>query len=151
MSRTQEPSLNRREFLAVSSAGAAIASLSLKGSKASAAGQKLRVAIVGTGSRGSYTWGKTVVEQHGDVVEIVGLCDINRKRVAAAQKIIGTSAPTFVDFEKMVKQTRPEAVIVTTVDSTHYKYIVQALELGCDAITEKLELAYKERRRKHRL
>jgi predicted dehydrogenase len=37
----------------------------------------------------------------------------------------------------MVKETKPDAVIVTTVDSSHYRYVVRALELGCDAITEK--------------
>lgn len=126
--------MQRREFLQLGVAGAAalVAENPLK-----AQSGKLRVAIVGTGSRGSYTWGKTVLEGHGDVVEIVGLCDINKKRVKVAQELIGTSVPTFVDFDQMVKTTRPDSVIVTTVDSTHYRYIIRAMELGCDAITEK--------------
>ena len=37
----------------------------------------------------------------------------------------------------MVRQTRPDTVIVTTVDVYHHRYIVRALELGCDVITEK--------------
>jgi len=71
------------------------------------------------------------------VVEIVGLCDINRKRVEAAKKLIGINAPTFVDFDRMIQETRPDVVMVTTVDGTHYRYIVRGLELGADVMTEK--------------
>ena len=41
------------------------------------------------------------------------------------------------DFDAMVRQTHPDAVIVTTVDAFHHRYIVRAMELGCDVITEK--------------
>ena len=37
----------------------------------------------------------------------------------------------------MVEESRPDVVIVTTVDAFHHKYVVRAMELGCDAITEK--------------
>jgi len=126
--------MQRRKFLQLGAVGAAMLATE---NPLAAQSKKLKIAIVGTGSRGSYTWGKTVLEDFGDVVDIVGLCDINRKRVEVARQLIGTSAPSFVDFDEMVRQTQPDAVVVTTVDSTHYKYIVRALELGCDAITEK--------------
>jgi predicted dehydrogenase len=35
------------------------------------------------------------------------------------------------------RQTHPDLVIVTTTDATHHTYIVQAMERGCDVITEK--------------
>jgi len=95
------------------------------------------MAIVGTGNRGSLTWGQDVVKGYSDVVEIVGLCDINPKRAEAARKMIGINAPTFVDFDKMIKDTRPATVMVTTVDGTHAGYITRGLELGCDVMTEK--------------
>src|SRR5699024_4738691 len=41
------------------------------------------------------------------------------------------------DYEKMIKTEKPDIVIVTTVDRTHHTYIIKALELGCDVITEK--------------
>jgi len=138
MQRIEATSVSRREFLQKGSLGVTGAAVLMANRPVlGQSSKKLKVAIVGTGSRGSQTWGKAVLEHHGDVVEIVGLCDINRKRVEVAQQLIGTSAPTFVDFDEMVKTTRPDSVIVTTVDSTHYKYVVRALELGCDAITEK--------------
>ncbi|MCS7338957.1 MAG: Gfo/Idh/MocA family oxidoreductase, partial [Verrucomicrobiae bacterium] len=37
----------------------------------------------------------------------------------------------------MIRETRPDTVIVTTKDSAHDAYIVRAMELGCDVITEK--------------
>src|SRR5256885_17189479 len=50
--------------------------------------KRLRMALVGTGDRGSFTWGQELVEGYSDVVEIVGLCDINPKRVQQAKKLI---------------------------------------------------------------
>ncbi|KAI0391490.1 hypothetical protein F5Y17DRAFT_440538 [Xylariaceae sp. FL0594] len=37
----------------------------------------------------------------------------------------------------MIRETEPDEVIVTTIDRTHDIYIVQALDLGCNVITEK--------------
>jgi hypothetical protein len=129
--------MNRRKFIAGSGAALAATACSA-GDLSSAANQrKLKMAIIGTGSRGSFTWGREVVQNFSDVVEIVGLCDHNGKRVEAAKQLIGTGAPTFTDFDRMVKETRPEAVIVTTVDAAHARYIIRAMELGCDAISEK--------------
>ncbi len=133
--------MNRRKFIADSSAAFAATACSAASfsaaSNLSANQSKLRMAIVGTGSRGSFTWGREVVAGYSDVVEIVGLCDHNGKRVEAAKKLIGTSAPTFTDFDRMIRETRPDTVTVTTVDSTHARYIIRAMELGCDVMSEK--------------
>jgi threonine dehydrogenase-like Zn-dependent dehydrogenase len=66
---------------------------------------KLKVALVGTGIRGSGTWGKALLANYGDVLEMVGLCDINPKRLEYAKRYMGAKCPTFVDFEKMIDQT----------------------------------------------
>jgi len=101
------------------------------------AGKKLKVALVGTGSRGSTMWGKNVVDNYGDVVEFVGLSDINSKRLAFSKSYIGVDCPTFLDFDEMIEKTKPDTVIVTTVDCFHAKYACRAMELGCDVILEK--------------
>ena len=98
---------------------------------------KLRYALVGTGGRGSSLWGKTLVDKYSDVLEFAGLCDINPKRVETAKNYIGVSCPTFTDFDAMVAQTKPDLVMVTTMDCFHAKYICRALELGCKVMTEK--------------
>src|SRR6186713_2335717 len=41
------------------------------------------------------------------------------------------------DFDRMLKETKPDCVIVTCPDGFHDEYIVRALDAGCDCITEK--------------
>ncbi|MCD6598724.1 MAG: Gfo/Idh/MocA family oxidoreductase [Bacteroidales bacterium] len=105
-----------------------------------AATKKIKVALVGTGSRGSQTWGKSLLDGYSKWVEMVGLCDINHKRMEYAKKFMGASgAKTYEakDFDLMIKETQPDTVIVTTTDSFHVDYIVRAMELGVDVISEK--------------
>jgi predicted dehydrogenase len=47
--------------------------------------------------------------------------------------------PTYLaaDFDRMIADQKPDCVIVTTMDRTHHKYIIRAMELGCDVISEK--------------
>ncbi|HSV26779.1 MAG TPA: Gfo/Idh/MocA family oxidoreductase, partial [Sedimentisphaerales bacterium] len=41
------------------------------------------------------------------------------------------------DFDRMLREQKPDIVIVTTMDCTHNDYICRALKAGCDVITEK--------------
>ena len=73
--------------------------------------------------------------------ELVGLCDINPARLAyhnrrLVEELAYHEVPTFSadDFDRMVEQTGPDCVIVTTVDAFHHQYIIRAMELGCDGI-----------------
>jgi len=99
--------------------------------------EKLRVALVGTGIRGSSFWGKRLVDNYSDILEFVGLSDINPGRLEYARDYIGTNCPTYTDFEKMITESRPDLVIVTTKDSTHHHFIIKGLDMGCDVLTEK--------------
>ncbi|MDP9375892.1 MAG: Gfo/Idh/MocA family oxidoreductase, partial [Chloroflexota bacterium] len=56
-----------------------------------------------------------------------------------AEKTGAPPIPTYRagDFERMLEEQRVDIVIVTAVDRTHHRYIIWAMELGCDAITEK--------------
>ena len=96
-----------------------------------------RVALVGTGIRGSTLWGKNLVDNYGEEVQFVGLCDINPGRLETVRQYMGVDCPTYTDFGEMMEQTRPEWVIVTTMDSTHDTLIVAAMEAGAHVITEK--------------
>lgn len=98
---------------------------------------KRRVAVVGTGIRALGMWTKPVLEKYGQYVEFVGLCDINPGRVETARKYIGVNCRTYTDFEKMMADTKPDTLIVTTVDATHHQFIVRGLECGADVLTEK--------------
>jgi predicted dehydrogenase len=76
--------------------------------------------------------------------EIVGLCDLSGVRAAFHQQRLCSKfryreVPVFPhqDFERMLQVTRPDVVIVCTIDREHDRYIVEALRNGCDVITEK--------------
>lgn len=97
--------MNRRTFIVSSGAVLTTTACSTLPISSTASQRKLRMAIVGTGARGSFTRGREVVRGCRDVVEIVGLCDHNGKRVAAAQKLIGPSAPTFTDFDRTARRS----------------------------------------------
>lgn len=99
--------------------------------------KKLRITLVGTGIRGTSFWGKRLVDEYSDILEFVGLCDINPGRLEYAKEYIGINCPTFVDFDNMLKTTKPDLIIVTTVDATHHEFIIKGLESGFDVLTEK--------------
>jgi predicted dehydrogenase len=96
-----------------------------------------RLAVVGTGHRATGAWGVELLKEQRERVEFVGLCDVNPLRAEASRRMIGVDAPTFTDFDAMLRATRPDTVLVTTVDATHDRFIVRALEAGVDVITEK--------------
>ena len=79
--------------------------------------------------------------EHG---ELVGLCDSNSLRVdwhnrSLADDFGVAPIPGYgaENFSRMLADQRAGAVIVTSMDSTHHRYIVDALRAGCDVITEK--------------
>jgi predicted dehydrogenase len=74
--------------------------------------------------------------------QLVGLCDSNAARLDLARRSLPDDHPDVslfdaADFETMVKQTRPDCLIVTSKDVTHSDYIIRGLELGLEVITEK--------------
>src|ERR671925_1475524 len=120
--------VNRRDF--VKTAGSAVAATSLLGADAFAqapAGGRRRYAIIGTGERATGMWGRQIRERYSDVVQFVGLSDINQKRLEASKKLMGVDCPTFTNFDEMLDKAKPDVVMVTTRDSTHSQFIVRAL------------------------
>jgi predicted dehydrogenase len=134
--------VDRRHFMkTLSAAGLALGTA--PGLLAAAVtGRRKRYAIVGLGSR--YRMYHDAIEKnYREHAELVALCDKNPGRLALAQKRSGENgAPVpagyvHTDFDKMIRETKPDIVLVTTMDSTHDDYIVRAMELGCDTVTEK--------------
>lgn len=127
---------SRRQFLTAVSmlaAGSAVSSPLHFGM----GNKKLRVVLTGTGVRGTSFWGRRLVEEYPDILEFVGLCDINPGRLEYAKEYMKVDCPTFTNFEEMIGTVKPDLVIVTTKDSTHHEFIVKGLDMGCDVLTEK--------------
>lgn len=98
-------------------------------------------AIVGLGGR-HRMYRRAITEKYADRARLVGLCDANAGRLELAMRESAASGaePVGYDgkaFDQMLAETRPEWVIVTTVDRYHDDYICRALEAGCNVITEK--------------
>lgn len=134
---TKSNDVNRREFVKTAGAATVASVLLPKSSLASVSAPKRRYAIVGTGDRAITMWGKPLVADYPDLLEFVGLCDINPKRVEVAKKMLGVTCPTFTDFDRMCDQAKPDLLMVTTVDGFHSNYISRALDRGLDVMTEK--------------
>lgn len=129
--------MERRKFIQYTAAAGATLLLNPFEGMALPGDKKTRLALVGTGHRGSGFWGKDLLKNFPEYLEFVGLCDINPGRMAYVQKTLGAGCPVFSNFEEMLNKTKPDYVIVTTVDSTHDQFIIKALEMGFNVITEK--------------
>lgn len=94
-------------------------------------------AIVGCGGRALGMFAAPIVKNFAHCARLVGFCDVNQGRLDYFNRILGTKIPTFQDFDKMVRDTRPDIVIVTTKDVLHHRFIIRSFELGVDVICEK--------------
>ena len=95
------------------------------------------VAILGCGSRGHYTYGKSM-EGMPDKFKIVSVCDIDPAKIALAQKDWGIADENcFLDENEFLKEKRADALVIATQDRDHVRMCVRALELGYDILLEK--------------
>jgi predicted dehydrogenase len=145
-SGTDGLTMDRRTFVkGVSAAGLGMAlgaTSALAETPGTSRPSRKRYALVGTGSRsGMY---QTAIEgDYKDHAQLVGICDKNPGRLELARsksRAAGATPPPAYapnDFEKMLANTKPDAVIVTTMCATHHEYIVRAMNAGFDVITEK--------------
>ena len=104
---------------------------------------KKRYVLVGTGGR-SCMYINALMGDFSDVGELTAFCDVNQTRMDyyngyLKEQFDHDPLPTYRahEFDRMIGEQKPDTVIVTSVDRTHHRYICRAMELGCDAITEK--------------
>jgi len=87
-----------------------------------------RYALIGTGGRAIFFY-TAIVQDYNATSEVVAFTDTNQTRMNYAnQKLqaLGHAAvPTYLasDFDKMIQETKPDEVIVTTIDRTHNIYV----------------------------
>lgn len=104
---------------------------------------KKRYVLVGTGGR-SFMYAQALLTTYKRTATLTAICDLNVQRMAFhnkryleewSVKPLKTYAAS--DFDQMIAKEKPDVVIVTTMDRTHHDYIIRAMELGCDVVTEK--------------
>ncbi|WP_426114735.1 Gfo/Idh/MocA family protein [Massilia sp. PWRC2] len=95
--------------------------------------RKIRFALVGCGRIATNHFG--AIAQHSDRCELVGVCDIDRGRLAEAASITGSTA--FPTLAAMLAGCDADAVIVCTPSGLHAEQTVQIAAAGRHVITEK--------------
>ena len=98
---------------------------------------------VGVGGRARFFY-EAIAGPYRETARLVAFCDVNQTRMDYANRILKEKygldpIPTYnsSQFDDMIKAHKPDVVIVTSIDRTHHRYIVRAMELGCDVLTEK--------------
>jgi predicted dehydrogenase len=110
--------------------------------KAMDAASKKRYALIGTGGRSAFYY-MAIAQDYAATSQLVAFLDTNQTRMDYANSQLATvnhsKLPTFkpTDFSRMLEETKPDELIVTTIDRTHERYIVLALKSGLNVITEK--------------
>ncbi len=139
--------VDRRDFLKTAAGvgatlGAARSLFAAKGpSKASSrnigANDRINVAVVGVGGRGSYLAGKFAKygEENPNSCQIVAVCDVyeKRKRIAAEKH----NVKGYLDYREVLALPDVDAVVVATPDHWHAKIALAAMDAGKDVYCEK--------------
>ncbi|HPC29841.1 MAG TPA: Gfo/Idh/MocA family oxidoreductase, partial [bacterium] len=86
--------------------------------------------------------GKPELPEYGDFSKygkVVAALDVDVERIKTFNERQHTSIQAYGhdEFERMVKETKPDAVIITSPDRTHAEYIIMALKHNLDVIVEK--------------
>ena len=132
---SHQTGMSRRRFLACSAAATALAPAIAR----AAANDRIKIAVIGVGGRGSRNM-KTVYET-GEV-DIVGLCDIDSRFLNHAGEQ-HPKAEKFSDFRRLFDKIGNDidAAVVSTTEHTHAYATMPALQLGKHVYCEK-PLAY---------
>ncbi|MCL2266463.1 MAG: Gfo/Idh/MocA family oxidoreductase [Treponema sp.] len=104
---------------------------------------KKKYVQVGTGGRARMFY-EAICTTYKESAEIAAFCDVSKTRMNYANRLLTgeygvpeAKTYNYTDFDKMLDETKPDTVIVTSVDRTHHDYIIRSMEKGYDVITEK--------------
>ncbi len=103
-----------------------------------------RYALIGTGERGLMYF-EALVSTYPDVARLVALCDTNQARMGFFNRRGRDRFQSYSelncyypgDLERLILETKPDTVIITSPDHTHDDYIARVMKAGCDVIAEK--------------
>ncbi len=121
----------------------------MNSNKMSSSSRKTRYAICGLSIRGTYHFvlpllGKSPYlenEDYSDCSEVVGILEPDRTRVEVFFENFGIrNIPVYSlqqGVEEMIRETRPDALLVAGPDYTHYEYIMAGLKHNLRVISEK--------------
>ena len=130
--------MNRRKFLSVSGAAAAVTALYPH--IAWAQEKTMRVGLIGTGWYGKCDLLRLIQVAP---VEVVSLCDVDSKMLSAAGELVASRQAShktprlFHDYRQMLKEKDLDLVLVGTPDHWHALNMIAAVEAGADVYCQK--------------
>ncbi len=97
----------------------------------------IRLAVIGCGGFVHYHI-KTVREQLPGfkIVALADIVDEHAQRLIT-QRGLDASIPVYPDYRRMLKEVRPEAVIVSTPHTLHFRHCYDAISSGAHVMVEK--------------
>jgi predicted dehydrogenase len=135
---------DRRDFIRTSAAAAAgITMAAALPKEVLGANSRLRLGLIGCGSRGNYLLGEVFRSAQELNVEVAALCDVwkvNLERTAArvTQTQTGMPAPkTFARYSDLLALKDIDAVMIATPDFAHTEILIAATKAKKDAFCEK--------------
>ncbi len=130
--------MNRRQFLRAGAAGAALSAVS---PHAAFAGDKpKRVGLIGCGWYGKCDLLRLIQVAP---VEVVSLCDVDKKMLAEAADLVAERQKShkkprgFGDYREMLKEKDLDVVLVGTPDHWHALPMIAAVQAGADVYVQK--------------
>jgi predicted dehydrogenase len=133
--------MNRRRFLRASGFGcAAIALAKFPAFAAELADQKKRVGLIGSGWYGKVDLLRLVQVAP---VEVVSLCDVDKRMLAEAAEIVAgrqlskRKPRTYGDYRAMLKEKDLDIVLIDTPDHWHALPMIAAAQAGADIYVQK--------------
>src|SRR5687767_12799047 len=130
--------MNRRDFVKAGAAGLALSAF--KGYAAEFADQKKRVGLIGTGWYGKCDLFRLIQVAP---VEVVSLCDVDKKMLAEAADMVATRQAskkkprTYGDYREMLKEKDLDVCLVGTPDHWHALAMIAACQAGADVYVQK--------------
>ena len=132
--------MNRREFLKAGGAGVVALSTAKQSLWAAEQEKPLRVGLIGSG-----WYGKTDLFHLIQVapVEVVGLCDVDKRMVEGAAELVANRQPSkkkppvYGDYRKLLQEQKPEVVLIGTPDHWHCLPMIDACKAGADVYVQK--------------
>jgi len=100
---------------------------------------KKNIAVVGCGY-----WGKNLVRNFHELSSLHAICDIDEDRLKSFQEKY-TNIIIYNDYHALLKDSKVEAIVISTPAASHYNLAKEALLADKDVFVEKpIALHYKE-------
>ena len=138
----QSQNTNRRQFLTQTAKATALASAAVpyftwtkKAIAQESAGDRFRIGCIGMGGMGNGD-----AQDHSRFGDIVAVCDVDSKRMEAAQhdeRIGKGKADAYKDYRKILDRDDIDVVSVVTTDHWHVKICIEALQAGKHVFCQK--------------